>query len=151
VSGEKNQFADYLSRLVPDYRAAFSSRMHVFSDVKREMIKLPEEWLKTPNVLLTTQDIMESLKDSVMNEVCSENVKKKRLASYNQILEEIMEESMINSIEDDTKKAKASNAETIHCNFMQLKKGKTIGKIDPKDPEVRDPEGDINLDEKNLR
>jgi hypothetical protein len=100
VSGEKNQFADILSRLVPDYRTAFSARIRTYPDCNRESVSLPKEWLKEPNVLLTTQDIMETLKESVMNEQCSDEVRKKRLVGFTNLLESVMDTPLVKPFEE---------------------------------------------------
>ena len=80
VPGTDIPLADALSRLHPPYKCAFSDRHLRYPDLKRSDIQLPEEWTKDPNLVLTTQDILEAMrKKIVFIEKSSLPVKAKRL------------------------------------------------------------------------
>ena len=153
VSGEKNQFADCLSRIVPDYRAAFSNRIDSFPDLKREMAKLPAEWLKTPNIILTTRDIMQTLRDSIDNEKCSEAVRAKRYRGLTENIEKIMDQPLIppsHGFNYDT------DSKLTTCMAMNLRNKRVIGTHDMFDPVPEQHEGDIDItqqiyDDKNVK
>jgi len=83
VSGVDLPLADALSRLHPPYRCAFSDRHLRYPDLKREYIQLPEEWKKTPNLVLTTADIIKAMKDKIVFvDKTSMNVRRKWLDAY---------------------------------------------------------------------
>jgi len=83
VAGVDLPLADALSRLHPPYRCAFSDRHLRYPDLEREYIQIPEEWKKTPNLVLTTADIIKAMKDKIVFvDKTSMNVRKKRLNSY---------------------------------------------------------------------
>jgi hypothetical protein len=72
--------ADSLSRLYPPYKAAFTDRHLRYPDLRRENIIMPPEWIKTPNTILTTTDILRSMHDQIVFvEKSSSAVKNKRL------------------------------------------------------------------------
>ena len=74
--------ADALSRLYPPYKSAFTDRHLRYPDLKRDNIKLPDEWKKTPNLVLTTADVLQAMHDQIVFvEKSSLNVKNKRLRS----------------------------------------------------------------------
>ena len=80
VAGVDLPLADALSRLHPPYRCAFSDRHHRYPDLKREYIQLPEEWKKTPNLVLTTSDIVKAMRDKIVFvDKTSPGVRRKRL------------------------------------------------------------------------
>ena len=79
-AGTDIPLADALSRLYPPYKAAFSDRHMRYPDLKRENIKLPDEWKKTPNLVLKTSDILDAMRhQAVFIEKSSLAVKSKRL------------------------------------------------------------------------
>jgi hypothetical protein len=79
-AGADIPLADALSRLYPPYKAAFSDRHMRYPDLKRENIKLPDEWKKTPNLVLKTSDILDAMRhQAVFIEKSSLAVKSKRL------------------------------------------------------------------------
>ena len=82
VAGADLPLADALSRLYPPYRCAFSDRHLRYPDLKREYIQLPEEWKKTPNLVLKTADIIKAMRDKILFvDVLSTGVRRKRLDS----------------------------------------------------------------------
>ena len=83
VPGVDIPLADALSRLYPPYRCAFSDRHLRYPDLRRSDIVLPEEWTKDPNIVLTTQDILEAMrKNIVFIEKSSLQTKVKRLRAF---------------------------------------------------------------------
>jgi hypothetical protein len=79
-AGADIPLADSLSRLYPPYRSAFADRHLRYPDLKRENIKMPDEWKKTPNLVLTTADILQAMHDQIVYvEKSSPGVKSKRL------------------------------------------------------------------------
>ncbi len=88
AAGTDIPLADSLSRLYPPYRAAFSDRHLRYPDLKRENIKLPDEWKKTPNLILKTSDLLDAMRDqAVYIEKSSLAVKSKRLKA---LMEEVI-------------------------------------------------------------
>ena len=70
--------ADGLSRIYPPYVNAFSDRHLRYPDLKRENIKLPDDWYE--GKLLTTTDILKAMYDQIIFiEKSSDAVKEKRL------------------------------------------------------------------------
>ena len=80
IAGVDLPIADALSRLHPPYNCAFSNRHQRYPDLKRDAIFIPPEWRKTPNVVLTTSDILTAMHEQIVFfEKSSPNVKTKRL------------------------------------------------------------------------
>ena len=66
VPGVDIPLADALSRLHPPYKCAFSDRQFRYPDLQRTDIKLPKEWTDDPNLVLTTQDILEAMRKKIV-------------------------------------------------------------------------------------
>jgi hypothetical protein len=90
IAGTDNIPADLISRSIPDYRCAFSYRLKSYNDLSRDAIRLPESWTKTPNVVLTTKDIMNNLKNNMLSEIVSDRVMEKRIKQFTLLAEEIL-------------------------------------------------------------
>ena len=103
IAGTDNIAADLLSRAIPDYRCAFSDRLRTFKDLNRESIKLPEEWTRTPNVKLTTADIMNNLKNNMLMEEASDRVMEKRINAFTKLGHDILGEEFVPSYDTSQK------------------------------------------------
>jgi hypothetical protein len=72
--------ADLFSRIHKPYECQYTDRRFRYPDLKREHIKMPEEWKQNPDLILTTADLMEAMRQQIMFiEKSSYNVKEKRL------------------------------------------------------------------------
>ena len=92
VSGVDIPIAVVLSRLYPPYKCAFSDRHLRYPELQRSDIKLPDEWLKDPNLVLTAQDIIEALRKKIIFiEKSSIPIKLKRIRSLVGTLSEYQE------------------------------------------------------------
>ena len=128
ISGEENIAADILSRCIPDYRCAFSDRLRSFKDLSRESIKLPKEWTRTPNVILSTADIMNNLKNNMLMEEVSDKVMEKRIKAFTQLGHDLMNDEFIPSadvtnklreIEENRLKAEAKSNSTMNVGAVK--------------------------------
>ena len=123
IAGVDNIPADLLSRAIPDYRCAFSDRLRAFKDLDRQAIKLPKEWTRTPNVILTTADIMNNLKNNMLAEEVSDRVMEKRIKAFTKLGHDILDEEFIPSY-DTSQKLKEIEQNRI---FAEANKTAKIG------------------------
>jgi hypothetical protein len=112
IAGVDLPLADALSRLHAPYVCAFSDRHLRWPDLKRENIFLPPEWKKTPNLVLTTSDILQGMHDQIMFiEKSSSNVKNKRLKA---LVAEIA------TLYEDLENRSDSLVEQIHAELEEI-------------------------------
>jgi len=87
TAGVSLPLADALSRIPAPYRCAFADKHLRYPDLKRANIQLPEEWKKTPNLVLTTMDILQAMHEQIVFvEKSSKAVKTKRLRALSKEL-----------------------------------------------------------------
>jgi len=142
--------ADALSRLHPPYKAAFSDRHLRYPELKRENIKIPEEWKKTPNLVLTTTDILQAMHDQIVFvEKSSPNVKSKRLkALINEI--SVIHENM-EGINDSLTQQISEELKRLEAAAQVLKENQEAGKhlLKPKITKPRKVKESDNEDDKS--
>lgn len=72
--------ADMLSRLHKPYSCHYTDRHLRYPDLKRDNIMMPPEWRNKPDLVLTTADLLEAMRQQIVFiEKSSNNVKEKRL------------------------------------------------------------------------
>jgi hypothetical protein len=72
--------ADMLSRIHKPYVCCYTDRHLRYPDLKRDNIMMPPEWRDKPNLVLTTADLLEAMRQQIVFvEKSSNNVKEKRL------------------------------------------------------------------------
>jgi hypothetical protein len=80
IPGTSLPIADFFSRIYKPYECLFSDRKLRYPDLKRENITMPSEWAENPDLILTTADLLEGMRQQIMFiEKSSNNVKEKRL------------------------------------------------------------------------
>ena len=80
IPGVDLPLADGLSRLYPPYLNSYSDRIYRYPDLERDFIMIPPEWRKNPNLILTTNDLLEAMRrEIVFKEKSTNAVKEKRL------------------------------------------------------------------------
>ena len=81
-AGANIPIADLLSRIHKPYECQFTDRRYRYPDLKRDFIKMPDEWKNNPDLILTSTDLIEAMRQQIMFiEKSSLNVKEKRLKS----------------------------------------------------------------------
>jgi len=83
IPGANLPVADFFSRIYKPYECQFTDRRFRYPDLKREHIEMPDEWKNNPDLILTTADLMEAMRQQIMFiEKSSYGVKEKRLKSF---------------------------------------------------------------------
>ena len=135
-AGADIPLADSLSRLYPPYKGAFSDRHLRYPDLKRENITIPEAWKTTPNLILTTADILEAMHDQIVFiEKSSFAVKSKRLKALARELEILNEE--MNGLTDSLTEKIAKELTDLETAARILKENQEVKKYNIKEKSGR--------------
>ena len=132
IAGVDLPVADALSRLYPPYRVAFADRHLRYPDLKRENIVMPEDWIKTSNLILKNSDILDVMHHQVcFVEKSSSAVKNKRLRSM--VAEIAVQYEMLQGQSDSLVEQIHSELEEIEATAKKINKhtGKTITVSNP--------------------
>ena len=80
IPGVDLPIADALSRIHKPYTCLYPDKHLRYPDLKRENIMMPPEWRQNPDLILTTQDLLEAMRQQTcFIEKSSSSVKEKRL------------------------------------------------------------------------
>ncbi|HEY7536226.1 MAG TPA: reverse transcriptase domain-containing protein, partial [Thermodesulfobacteriota bacterium] len=124
--------ADLFSRIHKPYECQYTDRKFRYPDLKREQITMPDEWKNNPDLVLTTTDLMEAMRQQILFiEKSSYNVKEKRLKA---LLDEVVlifdglgsdRDILLNTVKDDLKqvqdRVKKSKTEKAVINEANVK------------------------------